>query len=106
MSGSRRRWFMRVSRAAVVVACIALMSSAAAAQAAPVLYVDRGNAACSDSGSGTAAQPFCKIGAAASKVTAGQTIQVASVTYPESVVVSTSDTSSAPVTFTTAPGRR
>ena len=37
----------------------------------PTLYVAKGNASCSDGGSGTAAQPFCTIKPAASRVVAG-----------------------------------
>jgi parallel beta-helix repeat protein len=68
------------------------------------LYVDRASGACSDSGSGTLAQPFCTIGAAAAKVLPGQTVQVAAATYPEAVTVTGSGTSTAPITFTAAPG--
>src|ERR671935_947051 len=89
--------------AVAVIGCVVLLAGATAATG-PVLYVDRGNAACSDSGSGTATQPFCTIGAAAAKVTAGQTVQVAAGTYPEAVTVGSSGTSSAPITFTAAPG--
>ena len=68
------------------------------------LYVDKGNASCSDTGPGTATQPFCAISAGATRVTPGQTVQVASGTYPERVVVSSSGSSTAPITFTSAPG--
>jgi parallel beta-helix repeat protein len=68
------------------------------------LYVDKGNASCSDTGPGTATQPFCTISAGATRVTPGQTVQVASGTYPERVVVSSSGSSTAPITFTSAPG--
>src|ERR1700675_1954553 len=68
------------------------------------LYVDRSNAACSDAGSGTPAQPFCTIRAAANKVSAGQTVQVAAGTYSESVNVPASGNSGAPILFTAAPG--
>ncbi len=71
---------------------------------APTLYVDRGNSNCSDGGSGTAAQPFCSIGTAASRVTAGQTVLVFSGTYSESVTVTSSGTASAPINFVAAPG--
>jgi len=92
------------SRAVVALACVWLITGAAAAQTSPVLYVDRGNPACSNSGSGTPTQPFCTISAAATKVTAGQTVQVAAGTYPERVAVATSGTSTAPIVFTSAPG--
>ncbi len=71
---------------------------------APVLYVDRGNAGCTDTGSGTATQPFCSIRPAASRVVAGQTVLVSSGTYNEGVTVSSSGTAAAPITFATAPG--
>jgi len=83
---------------------IALMPGAVGAATAATFYVDRGNPACADSGSGTLTQPFCTISAAAAKVTAGQTVQVASGTYPERVVVSSSGTSAAPIVFVAAPG--
>ena len=76
----------------------------AAAATGSTLYVDRGNVGCSDSGAGTADQPFCTIGAAAAKVTAGQTVQVAAGAYPERVTVASSGTADAPVAFTAAPG--
>jgi parallel beta-helix repeat protein len=71
---------------------------------APVLYVDRGNAACSDSGPGSAAQPFCTIRTAALVAESGQTVQVASGTYNDAVSVAGSGTSGAPIAFTSAPG--
>ena len=70
----------------------------------PTLYVDRGNANCSDGGSGTAAQPFCTIKPAASRVVAGQTVLVDSGTYSETVTVSSSGTATAPIEFVAAPG--
>jgi parallel beta-helix repeat protein len=75
-----------------------------AATAAATLYVDNGNPACSDAGGGTITQPYCTIGAAAAVVVAGQTVEVNSGTYPESVTVSTSGTAGAPVIFAAASG--
>ena len=69
-----------------------------------ILYVDGSNAACLDSGQGTAAQPFCTIGAAAAHAGAGQTVQVAGGTYAEDVKISASGGPGAPITFTAAPG--
>ena len=71
-----------------------------------VLNVNRGSATCTNTGSGAgaAATPFCTIGAAAKKATAGFTVVVAAGTYPESVTVPNSGTATAPVTFTAAPG--
>jgi parallel beta-helix repeat protein len=91
---------------AVLVGCLvfAVVPGSLVAAGGSVLYVDRGNSACSNSGSGTAAQPFCTISAAAAVATAGQTVQVAAGTYPERVAVASSGTSSAPLVFTAAPG--
>ena len=85
-------------------ALLLLAQTGTAAASGSILYVDRGNPNCSNSGSGTATQPYCTIGAAAAHVGQGQTVQVASGTYPESVTVTTSGISIAPITFTAAPG--
>jgi len=69
-----------------------------------ILYVDKGNASCSDNGSGTSTQPFCTIRPAALRVAPGQTVLVSSGTYNEQVTVSTSGTASAPIIFAAAPG--
>jgi parallel beta-helix repeat protein len=106
----RRELSQRCSRSAlraiVGAGLVVLMLAQAGTAAADgsVLFVDKGNPGCSDAGSGTATQPFCTIGAAAGRVSAGQTVQVAAGTYPESVIVPTSGTSSAPITFTVGPG--
>ena len=48
----------------LVLCVLAVLAHPAAALAAgPTLYVDRANANCTDSGPGTADQPFCTIGA-------------------------------------------
>ena len=79
-------------------------TSAPALGAASTLYVDGSGASCSDSGSGTAAQPFCTISAAVPHAGAGQTVQVAGGTYAENVKVSASGSPGAPITFSAAPG--
>lgn len=94
---------LRLALGAVVLVSTLLQSGLGIA-ASGALYVDRGNASCSDAGTGSSTQPFCTIGAAAAKVTAGQTVQVAAGTYPEAVTIVTSGTSTAPITFTAAPG--
>jgi parallel beta-helix repeat protein len=68
------------------------------------LYVAKNDPNCSDVGSGTAAQPFCSIKPAASRVVAGQTVLVSTGTYNEGVTVSSSGTASAPIIFAAAPG--
>jgi parallel beta-helix repeat protein len=57
---------------------------------------------CSPTGAGGA--PYCTISEAVAVVQPGQTIQVATGTYPESVTVSKAGTPSAPIVLTTAPG--
>jgi parallel beta-helix repeat protein len=83
---------------------VSLLAAPAAATPAPVLYV--GGSSCSDSGpdAGSAAQPYCTISAAASVAVAGQTVQVAAGSYGEDVRPAHSGTSSAAITFTSAPG--
>ncbi len=98
---SRRRTRIAV---AMVTGLLAALTGTMAAAADSIRYVDRSNPSCSDAGTGTATQPFCTIGAAAAKVTAGQMVQVAAGTYTESVSVTHSGTSSAPIAFTAAPG--
>ncbi len=87
-----------------LVLVLLVLSAGTASAAGTTLYVDRGNSACSDSGSGTQAIPFCTIKAAASKSAPGTTVQVASGTYPENVTITKSGTSTAPIVFTPAPG--
>ena len=94
-------------RAAVLGAALATLLGVASTPAladGSTLYVDGSNAGCSDSGPGTAAQPFCTIGAAGSHAGAGQTVQVAAGTYSEDVKVSASGSAGAPIVFQAAPG--
>src|SRR6266508_2927851 len=97
---------LRLPRSAIAVATTALvcLNVRGAAAAAAVLYVDRNNPSCSDTGPGTSTQPFCTIKPAASQATAGQTVQVASGTYPELVTVSNSGAHGSPIVFSAAPG--
>jgi parallel beta-helix repeat protein len=80
--------------------CLPLSGSLAAAAEAPgtTLYVDKANPLCSNTGQGTITQPFCSIGAAASKTTAGTTVLVSAGTYNEQVNVK-SGSAGAPVVF-------
>ncbi len=88
-----------------IATLIVIALSALPAGASPTtLYVDRSNPACTDSGPGSQAQPYCTIVAGASKAVAGQTVLVASGTYGGGVTVGHSGTSSAPITLTAAPG--
>jgi Periplasmic copper-binding protein (NosD) len=94
----------RVKTQLAVLACLVLLSlvpaPAAGGVAAPdTLYVSRADAACSDSGPGSAARPFCTIQAAAANVRAGETVRVAAGVYRENVVVVTSGTQKRPIVF-------
>jgi len=68
------------------------------------LYVDGANPNCSDTGSGSATQPFCTIGKAGKVAVAGQTVLVSAGDYSENVSVNSSGTATAPIVFAAAPG--
>lgn len=94
-----RRSF-RAGVASVALTGGTLVGLAAPAQAdATVLFVRQLSPTCSDSGPGTAEQPFCTIGAAAAVVTAGQTVDVSYGVYRERVTLTSSGTPDAPITF-------
>jgi PKD repeat protein len=92
---------------AVGVAALSLLAAglvalpAATASADPsTLYVDIKNAACSDTGGGTAAQPYCTLQAATDAAQPGDTVHVAdNGTYP-ATTVTTSGSPDAPITLT------
>ncbi|MEV4559843.1 right-handed parallel beta-helix repeat-containing protein [Kitasatospora sp. NPDC049285] len=68
------------------------------ASSASTLYVAN-QAACSDAGQGSAAQPFCTVSAAAAVVAPGQTVRVEPGSYHEQLRISRSGTDAAPITF-------
>jgi len=84
---------LRAALAALVIAGAA----AAPADAAGTYYVDGTNPACSNSGPGTLATPYCTIGAAvAARAGAGTTIHVAPGQYREQVTIPVSGTAGEP----------
>jgi parallel beta-helix repeat protein len=93
----------------VLLGTMALLVAGVALNAGPApslsttLYVDGQSPACSNTGAGSATTPYCTISAAVGAV-AGQTVQVASGTYTESVTVKNSGSAGAPIVFTAAPG--
>jgi hypothetical protein len=98
-------------RAAVVAGLVLLLAPAlefvatgAALAGTRVVHVDRRDGGCSDAGNGTAAAPYCSIGAALADVRAGTRIDVESGVYPEAVRVRTSGTSSALIVLQAADG--
>ena len=68
---------------AALAALVVLLPSSFNARAATIMYVDKSNPSCSDTGPGDSATPFCSLGLAAKKATAGTTVQVAAGTYNE-----------------------
>lgn len=88
---------------ASLAACVASLAVATPAFASvTTLYV--GGSGCSDLGTGSSSQPFCHINKAASIATFGQTVLVASGTYPERVSVTNSGQAGSPIVFQPAPG--
>ena len=88
---------------AVLVAGV--LTGGTAAFASTTWIVDNTNSNCSDTGSGTASQPFCTIAAAAKKAVAGDTVTVNAGTYAgTSVNPTNSGTAGSPITFTANPG--
>ncbi|MFF1905631.1 PKD domain-containing protein [Kitasatospora sp. NPDC058218] len=96
--------FRRRVGIAIAVACSAgagtALPSIAHAETA-VLYVDNSTAAnCSDSGTGTQAQPYCSIQAAADAAQPGQTVQIAqNRTYTGQITVRRSGLPGKPIVF-------
>ena len=87
----------------------ALVFVGGAASAAPrsTFYVDGSSAWCSDSTrSGSIAEPFCTIGAAAARASAGVNVKVAAGIYRERVVVHASGTATKPIVFSPIRGAR
>jgi parallel beta-helix repeat protein len=81
------------------------MLSGGTAYASASYTVDNTNPACSDTGPGTAAQPFCTIAAAAKKAVAGDAVLVNAGTYAgTSVNPTNSGAAGSPITFTANPG--
>jgi parallel beta-helix repeat protein len=95
---------VRTSATTIGILFAVVLGGFASTANAATLYVNRSSPSCSNAGSGTGQQPFCGIGAAASRAVAGDTVEVASGTYSETVTPPRSGTSTAPIVFTAAPG--
>ncbi|WP_330476152.1 PKD domain-containing protein [Terrabacter sp. C0L_2] len=91
---------------AVALALGTTVVSAAPAFAVTTYWVDSTSTACTNSGAGSEAAPFCSIGAAATRATsAGDVVDVRPGTYAEQVTVAASGAAGAPIRFVaTAPG--
>ncbi|MFD0276810.1 PKD domain-containing protein [Kitasatospora sp. NPDC127111] len=100
---------MSIRRRVGLAVAVAVTSSAATGVVLPplahaestVLHVNSApNANCSDAGSGTVAQPYCTIQAAADAAQPGQTVQIApGYGYPEQVTVKHSGLPDKPITL-------
>jgi hypothetical protein len=75
-----------------------------AARTVQTYYVEQTSQSCSDSGGGTAATPFCSIGAALRKAVAGDTVRVGTGSYREQVTPTTATDPGAPLTIQGSPG--
>lgn len=73
------RSYLRIALGAALVVGTALTGDVASA--ASTYIVDNTNPSCSDTGPGTAGQPFCTIAAAAKTAQSGDTVQVSAGTY-------------------------
>ncbi|NUS11610.1 MAG: hypothetical protein HOY69_09460, partial [Streptomyces sp.] len=98
MARSARRNTL-VASAALSLLVGGLGASAAHAGTGTDLYVDDTAATCSDSGPGSAAQPFCQLQPAADAATAGTTVHVARGVDYAPVTIRSVGTADAPVTF-------
>ncbi|WP_158273868.1 PKD domain-containing protein [Micromonospora sp. RP3T] len=86
--------------AAATLAGGSLLALTTPAQAADTTrYVRQTSTACSDTGPGTLAEPFCSIGPAVAGVEAGQTVDIGAGTYDERVTVARSGTPDQPITI-------
>ncbi|GAA4847672.1 PKD domain-containing protein [Kitasatospora terrestris] len=100
---------LRQSAALTVAAATSVLAfpavQASAETAGSTLYVNRAATSCTDAGSGSEANPYCTISAAAAAVRPGQTVKVApdSGPYRETVTVTRSGTPEQPITFLGVP---
>jgi parallel beta-helix repeat protein len=101
-----RGWRHSAIAAAIILGWTAGMVflAAPAFAVANVLFVDRGNPLCSDTGAGTQAKPYCTIVKGAVVAVGGQTVQVAAGTYTGMASFGHSGDAGNPIVFAAAPG--
>lgn len=105
--GARRtlRRYVYGGAVAALLVPVGVISLSAISANASTSYVVDNTAACSDTGPGSATQPFCTIAAAAKVAHAGDTVTVNAGTYAgTSVNPANSGTAGSPITFTANPG--
>ncbi|MBR7824720.1 right-handed parallel beta-helix repeat-containing protein [Actinospica sp. MGRD01-02] len=88
--------------AATLLAAASVAPGTAQAAGQNALYVNGGSSACTDSGPGTLAAPFCSIQAAADVANPGDVVVISGGTYASGVTITRSGTASAPIVFTGA----
>lgn len=84
---------------ATLIAAASLSPMVAQAAGQNTLFVDRSSSACTDSGTGTLAAPYCTLQAAADAAEPGDLVSVAPGSYAATTITQ-SGTASAPITFT------
>jgi parallel beta-helix repeat protein len=94
-----------LSAALLLPAAGPLVFSSVAEAATVSLYVDRTSSACSDSGPGTSATPYCTITKGVSQLAAGYTLFIGNGTYAETIKPAVSGTAAAPISIAVWPGR-
>jgi parallel beta-helix repeat protein len=100
------RLIKMVGLSAVLLVPAGALAFPALAEAATVsLYVDRTSSACSDSGPGTAATPYCTITKGVSRLAAGYALFIGNGTYAETIKPAVSGTAAAPISIAAWPGR-
>ncbi|MBR7824721.1 right-handed parallel beta-helix repeat-containing protein [Actinospica sp. MGRD01-02] len=84
---------------ATLIAAASLSPMAAQAAGQNTIFVNSSSSACTDSGTGTVAAPYCTLQAAADAANPGDVVNVAQGTYAPATITR-SGTASAPITFT------
>jgi parallel beta-helix repeat protein len=106
-SGPAARKRLRIpALLAIGILPAAFLANPSIAEAAPLaFYVDKTMGACSDSGPGTAARPFCTLTKGVSRTTAGYTLYIGWGSFAETIRPIASGTAAAPIRITAWPGR-
>jgi parallel beta-helix repeat protein len=105
--GSRGRRRVPLVAGSVAAAMVVVVVPTAAQAAGQTRYVDSSSVACSDSGSGTQAQPYCTLGKGISAMGAGNTLMVMPGNYTGGLTIGPSyaGTSAQPTTIKSATPR-
>ncbi|HTJ70207.1 MAG TPA: hypothetical protein VL551_21905 [Actinospica sp.] len=94
----------RAATAAVSISLALAGVTAAHADTSTVLYVDGLSTTCTDSGTGTAAAPYCSIQPAADAAQPGDTVEITPTAYVGQLDIKSVGTAAAPIVFEPTPG--